>query len=152
MIIRSSADLCCYRVIEIQLLEGALLLTQPQSSSDNFIKWEHKVRWVSHALVHTLPLVLCRVLYEEDWRRVCSLTRFFPGCSICMEIFGVFVIFSPNNSRFTLLLETKLIKDEMASLIHNLMAMTIYDDITTCFIQVDKNKIQRKKAHLEKKN
>ena len=55
--------------------------------------WECKVRWVYHALLHTVPLVLCHVLYEEDKRRVCFLTGFFLWCSIYMEVFGVFVIF-----------------------------------------------------------
>ena len=121
MIIRSTADagLCCYQVIGIQLLEGVLL-------PDSFA-----------VIVRELDKVLSTGQggrARRDGYTMLSLALFPLSCVMCFmkktgffpwKSFEFLSSFFPSNSGLTLLLETKLIKDEMASLIYNRMTMTI---------------------------
>ena len=78
-------------------------------------RWERSVRWLSPAPPCIVPHVV--------WRRleIIQLSyRFFRWCSIYIEIFWVF------SSFLTHLVETKLIKDEMASLIHNRISYRVH--------------------------
>ena len=132
MIIRSTADagLCCYQVTEIQLLEGTLI---PDSSPVIF-RQLHKAcvmaqcgraRWDGYTMLSFTLFLLCCVMcwMKKTGDESALLQDSFPGAVFTWKSFEFLSSFLPNNSGFTLLLETRLIKDEMAFLMHNRMTI-----------------------------